>query len=99
MRNALLIAAAVLGGVTTLSGPSVAQQIFLYRCADGSQFAVAFQERRAAFLQLDGKAIRLPRSLIGPGPRYARGGTSLRINGSKATLKRRHMRATECVAD
>ena len=51
-----------------------------YRCADGSQFIVGFfQYDSRAHLQLDGKAVTLPKRVALSGSRYSGKGVTLRI--------------------
>jgi membrane-bound inhibitor of C-type lysozyme len=77
--------------------PQAATQPFLtFHCNDGSEFVVAFYEGHpSAHVQLDGKALTLPRRLALFGPRYSAGGITLRIRGTAATLSRGR-RSTEC---
>jgi membrane-bound inhibitor of C-type lysozyme len=91
---ALLSAAVVLVG-----GPPAAAQTFqTYHCRDGSEFVVAFfAGDRSAHVQLDGKAVALPRRASMSGSRYAKGDMTLRITKTVTTLKR-GKRSTECTA-
>ena len=87
-----LVAAGVLAGVA----PAFAQNLFGYRCRDGSRFAVAFYSGvRVAYLRLDGKAMTLPRRISAAGARYSRNGVTLRVRGRAATLTRGRQ-STEC---
>jgi len=89
-----------LGAICLLIGPSpVFSQTFLtYHCSDGAAFVVAFVEgSRAAHLQLDGKAVSLPRRFSLSGSRYAKGDVTLRITKTVTTL-RRGKRLSECAA-
>jgi membrane-bound inhibitor of C-type lysozyme len=74
-----------------------APQTFLtFHCGDGTEFvATIYESRRSAQLQLDGKALTLPRRLALFGPRYSAGGITLRMKGTAATLSRGR-RSTEC---
>jgi len=68
----------------------------MYRCRDGSEFVAAFYEGdRRAHLQLDGKALALPKRVSMSGSRYAKGDITLRITKAATTLKR-GKRLTEC---
>jgi membrane-bound inhibitor of C-type lysozyme len=90
----LLGAAAIVIG----QSPVVAQTFLTYSCLDGSEFVVAFfAGERSAHLQLDGKAMSLPRRLSLSGTRYAKGDITLRITKTVTTLKR-GKRSTECTA-
>ncbi|HYC17013.1 MAG TPA: MliC family protein [Pseudolabrys sp.] len=88
----LFCAAVILAGQL----PARAQTFFTYQCRDGSEFIAAFFEGdRRAHLQLDGKALTLPKRLSMSGSRYAKGGITLRITKTAVTLKR-GQQLTEC---
>jgi membrane-bound inhibitor of C-type lysozyme len=90
----LAAAAAVLIG----EPPAVAQTLVTYSCVDGSEFVVGFfAGERSAHVQLDGKAILLPRRVSLSGTRYAKGDITLRIAKGVTTLTR-GKRSTECAA-
>jgi membrane-bound inhibitor of C-type lysozyme len=90
----LLGAAAIVIGQAS----AVAQTFIRYSCLDGSEFIAAFfAGERSAHLQLDGKAMSLPRRLSLSGTRYAKGDITLRITKMVTTLKR-GKRSTECTA-
>ena len=69
-----------------------------YRCADGSQFIVGFfQYDKRAHLQLDGKAITLPKRVALSGSRYQGKGVTLRITrAGVTTLKHARRPTTTC---
>ena len=74
-----------------------AQTYLQYRCEDGAQLSVAFVEKsKAAYVQLDGKAIILPQRLSGSGARYAKSGVTFWIKGDDAQLKRPKKKWTQC---
>ena len=76
-----------------------AQTFFKYHCRDGAEFVVAFFEGdQVAHLQLDGKAIGLPKRASIAGSRYKKGDITLKITKSLTTLQRGN-RLTECQAD
>src|SRR5215510_13249519 len=88
---------AILGATGILAGqlPAYAQ-FSTYRCRDGSEFVAAFYEGdKRAHLQLDGKALTLPKRVSVSGSRYAKGDITLRITKTATTLKRGR-RLTEC---
>lgn len=98
MRRYIVIS--FVGAVAILAGqlPAHAQTFFTYRCSDGSEFIAAFYEGDTrAHLQLDGKAVALPKRMSVSGSRYAKGDTTLRITKTGTTLKR-GKRLTECSA-
>ena len=83
-------------GILTGQLSAHAQTFFTYRCNDGSEFIAAFYEGDTrAHLQLDGKAMALPKRMSVSGSRYAKGDTTLRITKTGTTLKR-GKRLTEC---
>jgi membrane-bound inhibitor of C-type lysozyme len=87
-----LILAALIDG----AAQAAPQTFVTFHCGDGTEFVATFYEsRRTAQLQLDGKALTLPRRLALFGPRYSAGGITLRLKGSAATLSRGR-RSTEC---
>jgi membrane-bound inhibitor of C-type lysozyme len=69
-----------------------------YGCADGTQFIVGFfQYDSRAHLQLDGKALTLPKRVALSGSRYQAKGVTLRITKAGATtLKHARRPATTC---
>jgi membrane-bound inhibitor of C-type lysozyme len=78
--------------------PAAAQNSALqtFRCDDGTSFVVAFYRGESlAHVQLDGKAMALPRRLSLSRARYSVGGITLRIKESAATLSRGR-ETTEC---
>jgi len=89
-----------LGAVGLVIGPSpaLAQSFLTYHCGDGLEFVVAFVEGdRSAHVQLDGKAMSLPRRFSPSGSRYTKGDVTLRITKTMTTL-RRGKRLSECTA-
>ena len=86
-----------IAGCATLASPAAADNIVLYQCADGSQFALAFYEADThAHIQLNGKAISLPKRLSLSGARYSAGGITLRIGKGGTTLKHPGLPLTTC---
>jgi membrane-bound inhibitor of C-type lysozyme len=92
----------LLGGaaVTLISQlPVFAQPFLTYHCHDGSEFIVAFYEGdKRAHMQLDGKAITLPKRISLSGSRYAKGDITLRITKT-ATILKREKHSTDCTAE
>ena len=80
----LLVMAAMVPSV-----PAQAQSYVHYDCEGGTAFELAlFEGTKAAFLQLDGKSIRLPQSVSITGTRYRRDGITVWVKGERATLRR-----------
>jgi membrane-bound inhibitor of C-type lysozyme len=96
MKQTFMTIAAVAMAVVIGQPPVLAQTFLTYSCHDGSEFIVAFfPGDRSAYLQLDGKAMSLPRRLSFSGSRYAKGDITLRTTKSSTTLTRGR-RSTEC---
>jgi membrane-bound inhibitor of C-type lysozyme len=78
--------------------PAVAQTLVTYSCLDGSEFVAAFfAGDRSAHLQLDGKAISLPRRVSLSGTRYSKGDITLRITKT-GTILTRGKQSTGCAS-
>jgi hypothetical protein len=93
MTRLALTAAAI----ACLTAPASAQVFAQYNCSDGAQFGAAFYEGSVA-IQLDGKALLLPRRVALPGNvRYAKSGVTISITrgGQNLTLRRAGIRS-EC---
>ena len=85
--------------IAVIAPDAFAQSSFRnYRCADGSQFIVGFfQYDKRAHLQLDGKAITLPKRVALTGSRYQAKGVTLRITkAGVTTLKHARRPTTTC---
>lgn len=95
-----LVGAAVLGtGAGILEGaPARAQSFQTYHCTDGSEFIVAFYPYDSrAYMQIDGRAVTLPRRLTLSGTRYSSGDVTLKIKRDGATtIKHAKRRETGC---
>ena len=69
--------------------PTQAQTYLQYVCRGGAEFEAAFFEgTRAAFVQVDGKSLNLPKRISATGSRYAKDGVTFWVKGQRATLKR-----------
>lgn len=94
--NGLTILAAISLSLS-FSTTCFAQTFLQYRCDDGAQLSVMFQDKqRRAFMQLDGKSLTLPQRLAASGGRYAKGGVTFWIKGDAAQLKRPKHKRTQC---
>ena len=85
--------------IATVPSVALAQSSFRnYRCADGSQFTVGFfQYDKRAHLQIDGKAVTLPKRVALTGSRYQAKGVTLRITKAGiVTLKHARRKTTIC---
>ena len=83
---------AILLGITMLAtgltgAPQTEAQTFrTYRCADGTQFIVAFYDGdNRAFLQIDGEPVTLGKRLAVSGARYSGAGITLKIDKTGVT--------------
>ncbi|MGV7216996.1 MliC family protein [Bradyrhizobium sp. UFLA05-112] len=92
----LAVAVVVAGGTLSATG-AVAQTFQGYRCADGTQFIVAFYaDDRRAFVQIDGGAIPLAKRLTLSGARYSGAGITLKIGKTVTTVKHLKRPVTAC---
>jgi membrane-bound inhibitor of C-type lysozyme len=95
---AAMVPAAIFAlGALAQSSPASAQTFDTYRCADGTQFILAFypgDER--AYLQIDGHAVSLKKSLTLAGRRYSGGGVSLNLTPRGALLWHARRPVTAC---
>src|SRR5581483_606001 len=71
------------------AAPARADTYYHYECTDGASFEVAFfGETKAAYLQVDGKSIMLPKRFSLISERFKKNGISLAMrSGGKAILK------------
>ncbi len=101
LRNLIFIGGIIAGGVAILLGPkpAFADTLKTYRCQDGSEFVVAlydYERGRTAHLQLDGKALALPKRVAMSGLRYSKDDISVTTNKAGITTLKRGKRVTEC---
>jgi membrane-bound inhibitor of C-type lysozyme len=97
MRRRDLIAIFGAAAILMSLSPVFGEAFHTYRCYDGSQFVLAFYEGdKRAHLQLDGRAVTLPKRISFSGSRYAKGGITLMITKTVVTLKR-GKQSTECI--
>src|SRR5437667_1917252 len=97
-RVIFVVALSVAGTAGGLSAASAQTTFQNYRCADGAQFIVGFfQYDSRAHLQLDGKALTLPKRVALSGSRYQAKGVTLRITkAGVARLKHAKRPVTTC---
>jgi membrane-bound inhibitor of C-type lysozyme len=98
-RNTIFGAGVCVMAMAAAPSAGVAQSSFRnYRCADGAQFIVGFfQYDKRAHLQLDGKALTLPKRVTLSGARYQANGVTLRITkAGVTTLKHAKRPVTTC---
>jgi membrane-bound inhibitor of C-type lysozyme len=83
---AIMVAAA---GSIAFATCAQAQTYLHYQCEGGTTFELTvFPDDSAAFLQVDGKSIRMPKSVSVTGTRYRRSGITVWVRGERATLRR-----------
>jgi len=88
MRNAIRLPLALAIGVLTASAAQ-ADTYHHYECTDGAAFDVVFQSGiKAAYLQIDGKSLTLPKRFSLISQRFKQGGYSFAMrSGGKAIMK------------
>ena len=97
--NTIFDAALCVVAMAAVPSAASAQSSFRnYRCADGAQVIVGFfQYDSRAHLQLDGKALTLPKRVALSGSRYQANGVTLRITRAGViTLKHAKRPVTTC---
>ncbi|MGY8662203.1 MliC family protein [Bradyrhizobium sp. UFLA05-109] len=96
-HKAIILAVAVSAGGTFHATGASAQTFQGYRCADGTQFIVAFYEHdKRAFMQIDGGAIPLAKRLTLSGARYSGAGITLKIGKTGTTVQHLKRPVTAC---
>jgi membrane-bound inhibitor of C-type lysozyme len=91
-------AAILVAGFVAQVSPASAQTFDSYRCVDGTHFILAFYPGdKRAYLQIDGRAVTLKKSLTVSGTRYSGSNVSLVMTGTGALIRhvRRPMTACE----
>jgi membrane-bound inhibitor of C-type lysozyme len=101
MRLGNLIFVAGTGAILLGPMPASADTLKTYRCQDNSEFVVAlydYERGRRAHVQLDGKALALPKRISVSGLRYSKGDISVTTTKAGVTTLKRGKRVTECSA-
>jgi len=76
---------------------AAAQSFQTYRCADGTQFIVAFYAYDTrAYIQIDGRPVTLAKRLALSGSRYSGGGVTLKITKAGTTVRHARRPVTAC---
>ena len=74
-----------------------AQTYYHYECADGASFEVGFYpETKAAYLQIDGKSLQLPKRFSLTSQRFAQNGVTLSMKSGGAATIRRAGKTSQC---
>ncbi|MHC4045438.1 MliC family protein [Bradyrhizobium sp. 23AC] len=97
-HKAILLTTAMLAAGMTSARQTEAQTFQTYRCADGTQFIVAFYDAdKRAFLQIDGEPVTLAKRLSVAGKRYSGAGVTLTIpKTGSTTVKHLRRPVTAC---
>jgi hypothetical protein len=76
-----------------------AQTYHHYECTDGASFEVAFYpETKAAYLQVDGKSLALPKRFSLISQRFKKNGVSLAMRGGGKAILKRAGKTSQCQA-
>jgi hypothetical protein len=74
-----------------------AQTYTHYECTDGASFEVGlYPDTKAAFLQLDGKSLQLPKRFSLTSQRFAQNGVTLSMKGGGTATIRRAGKTSQC---
>ena len=90
-------AAIFVAGFVVQISPASAQTFDSYRCADGTHFILAFYPSdKRAYLQIDGRAVTLRKSLTMPGRRYSGNGVGLVMTATGVLIRHLRRPVTAC---
>ncbi len=79
------------------AAPARAQTYTHYECTDGSAFEVAFYpETKAAYLQIDGKSLMLPKRFSLISQRFKKNGYSLAMRGGGKAIMKHSGKTSQC---
>src|ERR1700742_2150826 len=96
-RAAIGGAVMFVAGFIAETSPATAQTFNSYRCADGTQFILAFYPGdKRAYLQIDGHAVTLKRRVALRGWRYSGCGVHLVVTAAGTGLKHARRPLTAC---
>ena len=93
MRMATIgLLASALGSVS-----AQAQTFYHYECTDGAHFEVAFYpDTKAAYLQIDGKSLALPKRFSLISQRFKQDGISLAMRGGGKAIMKHSGKTSQC---
>lgn len=84
-------------GFVATGSPASAQTFDSYRCADGMHFILAFYPSdKRAYLQIDGRAVTLKKSLTVSGKHYSGSGVSLVMTATGVLIRHLRRPVTAC---
>jgi membrane-bound inhibitor of C-type lysozyme len=96
-RKTIILAALSAGGSLAALPQASAQTFQTYRCADGTQFIVAFYTYDTrAYMQIDGRPVTLAKRLALSGSRYSGGGVTLKFTKAGTTVTHARRPVTTC---
>jgi len=82
-----------------LVAPTQAQTYYHYQCTDGASFEVAFYpETKAAYLQIDGKSLMLPKRFSLISQRFKQGGYSFAMRSGGMAIMKHAGKTSQCSA-
>ena len=92
----ILPLALVLGALGS-AGTARAETYYHYECTDGSHFEVAFySETKAAYLQIDGKSLILPKRFSLISQRFKQGGYSFAMRAEGKAIMKHAGKTSQC---
>jgi len=84
-------------GALGLGSVAQAQTYYRYECEDGASFEVAFyRETKAAYLQIDGKSIMLPKRFSLISQRFKQGNYSFAMRGGGKAIMKHAGKTSQC---
>jgi membrane-bound inhibitor of C-type lysozyme len=96
-KAATVWAAILVASLLAQAFPASAQTFDSYRCADGTHFILAFYPSdKRAYLQIDGRAVTLKKSLTVSSRRYSGSGVSLVMTATGALIRHVRRPVTAC---
>jgi hypothetical protein len=92
-----ITAIVAIAGWTALVTSAPAQTYYHYECADGASFEVGlYPDTKAAFLQIDGKSLQLPKRFSLTSQRFAQNGVTFSMKSGGAATIRRAGKTSQC---
>jgi len=77
--------------------PAQAQTYYHYECTDGASFEVTFYpETKAAYLQIDGKSLMLPKRFSLISQRFKQNGYSFAMRGGGKAIMKHAGKTSQC---
>jgi membrane-bound inhibitor of C-type lysozyme len=97
-HKAAMVWAAIFGASLLAQASTASAQTFdSYRCVDGTHFILAFYPGdKRAYLQIDGRAVTLKKTLAVSGGRYSGSGVRLILTATGASIRHVRRPVTAC---